>query len=309
MRSVKEPIKNVARRVLSDDSYDQLIGAYAKGLHLVEKYSIASLQNSRRLRRLRNRYPGRRCFIIANGPSLAQMDLTCLKSEITIGSNGLFLIFDTLGFLPTFYTVQDYLVAEGFAEQIQKVKGITKLFPRELEYCLASDTDTIYFDLLPDPRQRYLDKHKNDNFRPKFSDRLERGAFDGIGAIRVFPRRLAFRQFRDCGTHNGNQVAAKDHLTRRLDCLLHHRSRRVQPGAQHRHLRRPSRQVLFFDRLQHARQHHRRISRPRRIQHVTEPRPVGNSLAGEQLLFYAANGLVHRLQRPRTRCTQRTGEY
>jgi len=179
MRSVKEPIKNVARRVLSDDSYDQLIGAYAKGLHLVEKYSIASLQNSRRLRRLRNRYPGRRCFIIANGPSLAQMDLTCLKSEITIGSNGLFLIFDKLGFLPTFYTVQDYLVAEGFAEQIQQVTGVTKLFPRELEYCLAPDSDTIYFDLLPDPRQRYLDKHKNDNFRPKFSDRLERGAFDG----------------------------------------------------------------------------------------------------------------------------------
>ena len=59
MRSVKEPIKNVARRVLSDDSYDQLIGVYAKGLHLVEKYSIASLQNSRRLRRLHNRYPGR----------------------------------------------------------------------------------------------------------------------------------------------------------------------------------------------------------------------------------------------------------
>ena len=60
------------------------------------------------------------------------MDLTRLKSEITIGSNGLFLIFDKLGFLPTFYTAQDYLVAEGFVEQIKKIKGVTKLFPLEL---------------------------------------------------------------------------------------------------------------------------------------------------------------------------------
>ena len=179
MRSVKEPIKNVARRVLSHDSYDQLIEVYAKGLQLAEKYSVASLQNARRLRRLHNRYLGRRCFVIANGPSLAQMDLTCLEREITIGSNGLFLMFDKLGFLPTFYTVQDHLVAEGFAAQIKQIKGTTKLFPRELAYCLPLDDDTIYFDLLPDNHQRYLDKHKNDNFRPKFSDRLEKCAYDG----------------------------------------------------------------------------------------------------------------------------------
>ena len=177
--SVKEPIKNAARRILSDDSYGQLVTFYAKGLHLAEKYSIAALQNGRRLRRLHNRYSGRRCFVIANGPSLAQMDLSCLEREITIGSNGLFLMFDKLGFLPTFYTVQDHLVAEGFAEQINHIKGTIKLFPRELAYCLVPDSETIYFDLLPDNHQRYLDKHKNDNFRPKFSERLEKGAYDG----------------------------------------------------------------------------------------------------------------------------------
>ena len=179
MRSVKEPIKNVARRVLSDGSYDQLIGLYAKGLCHIEKYNLASLQNRLRLRRFHNLYAGRRCFIIANGPSLAQMDLVCLASEITIGSNGLFLIFDKLGFLPTFYTVQDHLVAQGFEKQIRQIRGTTKLFPRELAYCLPQDSDTVYFDLLPDSYQRYLDKHKNDDFRPKFSERLEQGAYDG----------------------------------------------------------------------------------------------------------------------------------
>lgn len=179
MRSVKEPIKNVARRVLSDDSYDQLIGLYAKGRSHIEKYNLAALQNRLRLRRLHNLYLGRRCFVIANGPSLAQTDLSSLASEITIGSNGLFLMFDKMGFLPTFYTVQDGLVAEGFAEQINRIKGTIKLFPRELAYCLPPDSDTIYFDLLPDSYQRYVDKHMNENFRPNFSERLDKAAYDG----------------------------------------------------------------------------------------------------------------------------------
>jgi hypothetical protein len=183
MRSVKEPMKNVARRVLSAKSYEQLAGFYSKvhqGFGEVrDLYGLAAWQNLLRLRRLHNIYLGRRCFIIANGPSLAQTDLRSLASEITIGSNGLFLMFDKMGYLPTLYTVQDYLVAEGFAEQINKIRGTTKLFPRELAYCLPPDSDTIYLNLLPDSYQRYIDKHMNENFRPKFSERLDKAAYDG----------------------------------------------------------------------------------------------------------------------------------
>jgi Protein of unknown function DUF115 len=156
-----------------------LIGLYAKGRSHIEKYNLAALQNRLRLRRLHNLYLGRRCFVIANGPSLAQTDLSSLASEITIGSNGLFLMFDRMGYVPTFYTVQDDLVAEGFADQINAIKGTVKLFARELAYCLPPDSDTIYFNLLPDRYQRYLDKYKNDDFRPLFSERLDQAAYDG----------------------------------------------------------------------------------------------------------------------------------
>lgn len=183
MISVKEPIKDVARRVLSAQSYEQLAGLYStihRSMHEVrDQYSLAAWQNQLRLRRLHNICSGRRCFVIANGPSLAQTDLRNLASEITIGSNGLFLMFDKMGYLPTFYTVQDDLVAEGFAEQINTIKGTIKLFPRELAYCLPPDSDTIYFNLLPDSYQRYLDKHMNENFRPNFSERLDKAAYDG----------------------------------------------------------------------------------------------------------------------------------
>jgi hypothetical protein len=183
MINVKEPIKDVARRVLSENSYEHLVGLYAKGLHgldgIKNQYSLAALQNRLRLRRLHDIYLGKRCFIIANGPSLAQTDLRSLASEITIGSNAIFLLFDKMGYLPTFYTVQDYLVAEGYAKQINQIKGTTKILPQELSYCLLPDNDTIYFNLQPDSYQRYVDKHMNENFRPKFSERLDKSAYDG----------------------------------------------------------------------------------------------------------------------------------
>jgi hypothetical protein len=183
MISVKEPIKDVARQVLTESSYEHLLGFYSKVYRRLDEirgqYGRAALLNRLRLRRLHNIYLGRRCFVIANGPSLAQTNLSCLASEITIGSNGLFLLCEKMGYLPTFYTVQDQLVAEGFAEQLNRINGTTKLFPRELAYCLRPDRDTVYFDLRPDSYQRYLDKHANENFRPKFSEHLDKCAYDG----------------------------------------------------------------------------------------------------------------------------------
>lgn len=40
--------------------------------------------------RLKNRYAGRRCFVIGNGPSLGKMDLSPLAGEITIGANSFY---------------------------------------------------------------------------------------------------------------------------------------------------------------------------------------------------------------------------
>jgi hypothetical protein len=179
METIKRPIKNAAQRLLGGDAYDQLAELYGKGLCHLEQYTLASLKNRLRLRRLHNLYSGRRCFVIANGPSLAQMNLAGLNSEITIGSNGLFLMVDQLGYFPTFYTVQDYLTAESFAKQINGIKNTTKLIAREIAHYLLPDENTIYFDLLPDSHQRYLDKHMNEDFQPKFSERLDKGAYDG----------------------------------------------------------------------------------------------------------------------------------
>lgn len=52
-----------------------------------------------RLRALRERYKDtRRCFIIGNGPSLNDTDLSKLRHEVTFGVNGIFLKFNDMGF-------------------------------------------------------------------------------------------------------------------------------------------------------------------------------------------------------------------
>ena len=109
---------------------------------------LKSSPDVEKLLSLKNRYKGKRIFIIGNGPSLKKTDIRLLKHEITIGCNGIFMLFDSMGFLPTFYTVEDTLVAEDRAEIIDNIHGTTKIFPYDLRYCLKQDKDTIFINFL-----------------------------------------------------------------------------------------------------------------------------------------------------------------
>jgi FkbM family methyltransferase len=103
-----------------------------------------------RLRELREQYKNKeRCFVIGNGPSLNQTDLSMLKDEITFAVNGFFLKVPDLNWTPTFYVVEDHLVAEDRQVWINKFKGPTKLFPVYLAYCLDEGEDTIFFNHQP----------------------------------------------------------------------------------------------------------------------------------------------------------------
>jgi len=119
-----------------------------EGLRRVKAISERwDLEYGPRLRALRERYQGmRRCFIIGNGPSLNYTDLSKLRDEVTFGVNGIFLKFKDMGFRTTFYIVEDHLVAEDRAERINTLRGMVKLFPINLAYCLDEGPDTIFFN-------------------------------------------------------------------------------------------------------------------------------------------------------------------
>ena len=126
---------------------------------------------SAQLKALRQQYKGKkRAFVIGNGPSLNKTDLSLLKDEITFGVNGIFLKAEELGFKPTFYVVEDHLVAEDRQEAINAFSGPIKIFPIYLAYCLEEGDDTVFYNHVP--RKSYPDGY---DFSTNASDRTYSG--------------------------------------------------------------------------------------------------------------------------------------
>jgi hypothetical protein len=81
-------------------------------LHPWRRASLVSLAG------LKNVHKGRRAFIIGNGPSLKQTDLSKLKGEFTFGLNRIYLMFPELGFGTTYFVSVNDLVIEQCAKDI-----------------------------------------------------------------------------------------------------------------------------------------------------------------------------------------------
>lgn len=87
----------------------------AATFHPVRRESIRHLAGYKDL------HQGKRCFIIGNGPSLKQTDLSKLEGEYTLGQNRIYLAFPDLGFTTSYYLSVNDLVIEQCAEDIQKL--------------------------------------------------------------------------------------------------------------------------------------------------------------------------------------------
>ncbi len=107
---IPQPLWNFTR-----DAYDsarripELPAAY---FHPWRRESI------KRLSELKNIHKGKRAFIIGNGPSLKQTDMSKLKNEITFGMNRVYLAFPEFGFSTTYLCVTNDLVVEQFVDDL-----------------------------------------------------------------------------------------------------------------------------------------------------------------------------------------------
>jgi hypothetical protein len=153
---------------------------YRLGADALWQLTPAAARNLERLRALRNAHAGRRCFVLGNGPSLLKTDVRRLRAEVTIGSNALFLIFEQMGYRPTYHTVEDLLVAEDRAGELNAMRGTIKIFPRDLAYCLQPDAATLYINF----RRNYA------GF-PRFSEAFDRICYWG-GTVSMLNLQLAY---------------------------------------------------------------------------------------------------------------------
>jgi uncharacterized Rossmann fold enzyme len=98
-----------------------------------------------KIKGLKDKYKGKRCFIIGNGPSLNLHDLNFLKSEITFGVNGIFYKTDETGFRPTFYLVEDKAVIRDNVERINSYEGVIKILPTDYYDQIIEKDKVIWF--------------------------------------------------------------------------------------------------------------------------------------------------------------------
>jgi 6-hydroxymethylpterin diphosphokinase MptE-like protein len=116
---MKREAREMLERYLGFERTMKLGGTYGGILSFVQyRGTREGRESARRIAALRDTYRGRRCFIIGNGPSLRQMDLSPLRDEITFGLNRIYLLFPELGFSTTFLVAINRLVLEQKMDEI-----------------------------------------------------------------------------------------------------------------------------------------------------------------------------------------------
>ncbi|WP_162987413.1 6-hydroxymethylpterin diphosphokinase MptE-like protein [Metabacillus litoralis] len=123
----------------------------SKVVNFCSKMSIPLTKNNFKIFLFKNRYKGKRCFIIGNGPSLIPEDLERLTGEYTFASNKIYKIFNKTTWRPTFYMVVDPIVLKENVEDINLVESDNKFTLKIYKHLFKSD---IYFNnnLIKDKR-------------------------------------------------------------------------------------------------------------------------------------------------------------
>ena len=118
----------------------------------------------------KNCHEGKRCFIIATGPSLTMEDIESLKNEYTFSMNSICKLYDSTDWRPTYFAIQDNQVFVKMQDTIRAhtevpvfiSDNIWKRFKREPEW-IEFPTDTKYhsYDIL---HQKYHAKFSGDAY-------------------------------------------------------------------------------------------------------------------------------------------------
>ena len=138
----------------------------------------------------KNKYSGRRCFLIGNGPSLRAGDLTKLheNGEITFGFNRIYNIFDQTPWRPTFYISQDEKMLGGCADVVNATEMGVKFIPIQLRW---------WHDIHIRGAQEFhiIDQQVEDPRRFGFSDDIAKGIYNSSTGMYTAAQMAAYMGF------------------------------------------------------------------------------------------------------------------
>ena len=100
-------------------------------------------ESRRKLALLKDSHKGERCFIVGNGPSLKNTDLSKLNNDFAIGMNRIFLAADELNFKPDVLVCINDLVVEQSVEDFNALQ-MPKFFSWRARKWLTMDDYTHF---------------------------------------------------------------------------------------------------------------------------------------------------------------------
>lgn len=113
--------------------------------------SMLGNTNRARLAALRGRHWGKRCFILGNGPSLNQLDLSLLRDEFIIGTNRIYLHEACKHWRRWYYCAVNPNVISQFGDEIASLDAL-RFLAWEHRDKIARRSDTVWLRTLNEPR-------------------------------------------------------------------------------------------------------------------------------------------------------------
>jgi len=143
--------------------------------------------NKKEILDFKDKYKGKRCFIIGNGPSLNKIDMALLKDEYTFGVNSIFYMTERNGFRPTFYMVEDNHVIYDNLDEINDYDVSYKFFPTIYKPVIKKSKNTFFFRM-----NRGFYEEKSPNYTiPRFSINCDKCMYAGQ-SVTIMNLQLAF---------------------------------------------------------------------------------------------------------------------
>ncbi len=124
--------------------YDTFARLWRRGFREFECFHLGGgrvLRVPHLLDAFQDKHKGRRCFVVGNGPSLNEIDMTRLRDEVVLGSNRCYLGFQEWGFVFPYWGVSDKLQIEVYGPEYEErvPRDTVTFFP--FEYLPLLDFD------------------------------------------------------------------------------------------------------------------------------------------------------------------------
>jgi hypothetical protein len=114
-------------------------------------YRLWYLKHAKRLLKFRDMHKGQDCFIIGNGPSLNNMDLSLLNNYHTFGLNKIHLLLDEVGLHLDYHVAVNPYVIQQSATEFQSLSCTSFLSYQAAKHVVTPSDNTYYIATSPKP--------------------------------------------------------------------------------------------------------------------------------------------------------------